>query len=68
MSLYYSLAREISGERLVQDISKLVDSFIQSGGDPTNSILVIDIHTISDHSGDSLLPKLTYDNKGDCIT
>jgi hypothetical protein len=61
MSLYYSLSREISGEKLVQDISKLVNKFIQNGGDGNNSILVVEIHRVSDHSGDSLLPKLTHD-------
>jgi len=68
MSLYYSLAREMSGEKLVQDISKLVNKFIQNGGDAKNSILVIEIHSVSDNSGDSLMTKIEYKNINDCIT
>ena len=68
MSLYYSLAKGLSGEKLVQDISKLINSFIQNGGDSNNSILVVEIHSVSDHSGDSLLPKLPYKNNEDCST
>jgi hypothetical protein len=68
MSLYYSLAKELSGEKLVKDISELVKKFIRSGHDINNSILSIQIHTISDHTGDSLLPKLTHKNISDCST
>jgi hypothetical protein len=68
MSLYYSLAREISGEKLVQDIANMVTKFLKSGGDKNNSILTIQIHTISDHTGDSLMPKLECKNINDCPT
>lgn len=68
MSLYYSLAKNISGEKLVQDISNMVTKFMQSGGDNKNSVLVVEIHTISDHTGDSLMPKLEYKNINDCST
>ena len=68
MSLYYSLARDISGQELVQDISNMVTKFLESGGDRNNSILTIEIHTISDHTGDSLMPKLEYKNIHDCST
>jgi len=65
MSLYYSLAKGISGEKLVTDISQLVNKFIQDGGDNNNSILVIEIHTISDHTGDNPIPKIEHT---DCST
>jgi hypothetical protein len=68
MNLYYSLAREFSGEKIVRDISELVNKFMGSGGDIKNSILSIEIHTVSDHSGDSLMPKLEYKNINDCST
>jgi hypothetical protein len=68
MNLYYSLAREITGEKIVKDISELVNKFMGSGGDIQNSILSIEIHTVSDHSGDSLMPKLEYKNINDCST
>jgi len=68
MSLYYSLAREISGEKLLQDISNMVKKFMENNGDGNNSVLVVEIHRVSDHSGDSLLPKLPYKNTEDCST
>jgi hypothetical protein len=68
MSLYYSLARDISGEKIIRDISELVNKFLGSGGDIKNSILTIDIHTVSDHTGDSMLPKLPLKNIQDCST
>jgi hypothetical protein len=68
MSLYYSLAREISDEKLLQDISSMVNKFIKNNGDANNSILVVEIHSVSDHSGDSLMPKLECKNINDCPT
>ena len=68
MSLYYSLSKDISGEKLIQDISNMVTKFLQTGGDNKNSILVVDIHTISDNTGDSLIPKLEYKNIDACHT
>lgn len=65
MSIYYSLANDISGEKLVRDISQLVNKFIQDGGDNKNSVLVIEIHTVTDHSGDSPIPKIELK---DCST
>jgi len=68
MSLYYSLAREISGEKLVKEISQLVNNFIKSGGDANNSILSININTIKDYQADSPLPKLVHKDISDCST
>lgn len=60
MSLYYSLARDISGEKLLQDIVNMITKFRESGGDIPNSILVCEIQTVSEYSGDSLLPKIEH--------
>lgn len=67
MNLYYSLARDVSGEKILLDITNMVTKFRESGGDLPNSILVCSIVTISDHTGDSLLPKIEHKNI-DCTT
>jgi hypothetical protein len=68
MSLYYSLARELSGEKLLHEISNMINKFMQNNGDMKNSILVVEIHSVSDNSGDSLIPKIQYKNINDCTT
>lgn len=60
--LYYKLDKEISGEKILSDIQKL----ILKTPDSANKILTISIKDISDYAGDNLLPKITYDPN--CIT
>ena len=60
--LYYKLDKEISGEKILSDIQKL----ILKTPDSANKILTISIKDISDYAGDNPLPKITYDPN--CIT
>lgn len=60
MSLYYNLSNNIQAERLIKDISKLIQDFSNSGGDLKNSILCVTISNVYDNIGDSLLPKLEH--------
>lgn len=68
MNLYYSLANNLSPENIIRDIDSMITKFIQSGGDNKNSVMVIQIQTLTDHTGDSLLPKITHENTGECST
>ena len=59
MNLSYSLNKQISVEKIIKDISKLCGKISQ---DEINSTaLVISLQKISDHAGDSLLPKIAYE-------
>lgn len=60
MGLNYSLTNSIPSEKIIRDVSEMISKFIHNGGDTKNSILNIQILTIQDYGGDSLLPKLTY--------
>lgn len=68
MNLYYSLANSLSPEKIIRDIDSMITKFIDSGGDSKNSVMIIQIQTLTDHTGDSLLPKLPYKNTGECST
>ena len=56
--IYYTLNTNIDGNKILGDIQKLVNKFPQS--ELINKVLVIKLETISDHNGDSPLPKLEY--------
>jgi len=60
----YVLDKEISGERILQEINSMIERFRKNNGHVV-PILTIDIKTITSEST-SLIPKLTY--KGDCPT
>jgi len=60
----YVLDKEISGERILQDINRMIERFRKNNGDVV-PILTIDIKTITSEST-ILIPKLTY--KEDCST
>ena len=60
----YVLTKEISGEKILQDINKLLEKFKKNNNDVV-PILTINIKTIT-NDNDSLIPKLTY--KEDCST
>jgi hypothetical protein len=62
--IYYSLTKDIQGDRLVKDIVNLLAKFPQD--DLKNMILTISLQKISDYAGDSPLPKISY--QGDCST
>lgn len=57
--LYYKLDKNINGQKLLEDINKLLEKNLSIPGE--NKILVVSIKTIEEYSGDSLLPKLTYE-------
>jgi hypothetical protein len=54
----YKLDKNIDGNKILQDIQKLVSK--NSNENNEEIILVISIKKITNHSGDSLLPKLEY--------
>lgn len=60
----YVLTKEISGQKILQDINGLLEKFKKDNKDAI-AILTINIKTISDDNT-SLIPKLTYE--GDCTT
>lgn len=62
----YVLDKDISGEKLLQDINNLVENFRKSNSDKI-PILYIDIRTIS-HEDTSLIPKIEYKKPVDCST
>lgn len=59
MNLSYSLNKQVSAEKIIQDISRLCGKIPKE--EIHNTILVISLQKISDHAGDSLLPKITYE-------
>ena len=62
----YVLDKEISGEKILQDIQNLITKFRESSQDKI-PILYIDIRTIS-HEDTSLIPKIEYKNPEHCPT
>lgn len=56
--IYYKLDKNIDGNKILQDIQKLISK--NSNTDNGEIILVISIKKITNHSGDSLIPKLEY--------
>ena len=64
--IYYSLDRpdSLDANRIISDISKLLQT--TSSQTLQESILVIKLQKITNYSGDSPLPKITY--QGECST
>lgn len=60
--VYYRLDKEISIEKLINDIKKLLNQTPNL----ESKVLVLSIQKIVDYAGDSPMPKITYDK--DCIT
>jgi hypothetical protein len=54
----YKLDKNIDGNKILQDIQKLITK--NSNVDNKEIVLVISIKQITNHSGDSLIPKLEY--------
>jgi hypothetical protein len=54
----YKLDKNIDGNKILQDIQKLISK--NSNTDNKEIVLVISIKQITNHSGDSLIPKLEY--------
>jgi hypothetical protein len=54
----YKLDKNIDGNKILQDIQKLISK--NSNVDNKEIVLVISIKQITNHSGDSLIPKLEY--------
>lgn len=61
----YNLQNNLNGERILQDIQKLIAS--KQPEVLKQHILVIKLQEFSDYSGDSPLPKITYES-GDSLT
>ena len=61
MNLCISLGQNIQCESICNSIQMLVNKFIQEGGDAGSSLLVINITTPLDYTGDSPIQKLTYE-------
>jgi hypothetical protein len=59
--IYYAVNKNIDGAKLVNDIEKLFSKY--SPDELRLKVLVIKLENINDHGGDSLLPKLTYEEK-----
>ena len=56
--IYYSLDKNLDGNRILEDIQKLLNKFDKKTLE--SSILVVKIQSTSDYKGDSLLPKLSH--------
>lgn len=65
--LCYSLENNISGEKLLQDINRLIEKFRKNSPDQ-KPILYIDIKSVT-YDDTSLIPKLEHkeSNAVDCI-
>lgn len=53
--IYYRLDKELSGQKILEDLQKLISNY-----NSKDSVLVISVKKIIDYNGDSLLPKLEY--------
>jgi|APGre2960657404_1045060.scaffolds.fasta_scaffold164331_1 hypothetical protein len=60
--LYYKLDKEVSAEKIIQDIQKLVSKT----PDSSSKVLTICIRDITDYTSDNPIPKITYNP--DCTT
>lgn len=60
----YSLSKNLSGEKILKDIQKLVNKY---QGSKDNMILTIRVTSITNDDS-SLIPKLEYHGDADCIT
>lgn len=56
--LYYNLNKEISTEKLIQDIRNIINT--GTNNDLSNYCLVVSLQKINDYAGDSPVPKITY--------
>lgn len=56
--IYYKLDKNIDGNKILQDIQKLISNCRTQHNDEI--VLVISVQKIINHSGDSLIPKLEY--------
>lgn len=54
--IYYKLDKNLSGEKIIQDIQKLVSSIKPES--LKDKVLVVQIKDIFDHTGDNPIPKL----------
>lgn len=62
--LAYTLDHNLDGHKILSDIQKLVSK--ESPETIKQKVLVISLNPISNYTGDSLLPKITYDP--DCLS
>lgn len=56
--LYYTLNKNISLEQIGNDLQRLLNN--KSQQELSNKVLIIKLEDITNYSGDSLLPKITY--------
>ena len=57
--LYYTLNKNIGLEQIGNDLQRLLSN--KSVEELSNKVLVIKLEDIKNYSGDSLIPKITYD-------
>ncbi len=62
--IYYTLSNNIDGNKLISQIQKLINKY--QPHELSTKVLVIKVENVHDHSGDSPIPKITYDPN--CIT
>lgn len=60
LNIAYSLNKNITLEKIGEGIEKLCQKFSQD--ELKNMALVISLQKISDYTGDSPIPKITYNN------
>jgi hypothetical protein len=58
--IYYNLNKNIPGDKILQDIQKLLTKFPQD--EIKNMTLTISLQKIVDYAGDSPLPKINYES------
>lgn len=56
--VYYKLNKNLSGEKIIQDIQKLISSINPQS--LKDKVLVIQIKDVTDSIGDNPIPKLPY--------
>lgn len=64
MKLAYILNKEVSADKIIKDIQKLVSKIPKD--EIVNSVLTISLEKITDYAGDNPIPKITYE--GDSLT
>lgn len=58
--IYYNLNKNLEGNKILQDIQKLINKYQQQ--ELLNKVLVVKIENISDYIGDSPILKIEYHN------
>ncbi len=56
--LYYTLGKNIDGNKMLQEIQKLLNKYSQE--ELVSKVLIIKLENITEYNADSLMPKIEY--------